>query len=133
MRRVFGVLLFLCLPIGSFAQKEKSYPLPPDKVFEAAVATVKANKDYTPVAVSREDLVLSFRTSGGMRAMTGYDITVTFAPEPAGCESEKPCSGTLVKLDVGKRDAKFTWGGGGAARKEFFKRLDDELAKKKAS
>ncbi|GEM_PF-3677724 len=113
-----------------WAQKGKTYPVAPGAVYDAALETVKANPDYTLVASSREEWTLSFRTKGGMRAVSGFDVTATFGGQPKGCmekDAKEPCTATVVRVRAAKRQLAYTWGGSGSAEKKFLQLLDAKI------
>jgi hypothetical protein len=129
------VLVFLSLlalaPVAS-AQKDSLINAERAAVFQAAVDVAKDH--YTIVAIDREEMILSYRTPAGMRAATGYDVTATFERRPRGCGETGPaCVQTLIRLKVSKRHAAFTWGGGDAASRDFFRWIEERLAFKPAN
>jgi hypothetical protein len=124
-----GLLGLFALPQSAFAQKERFISGEPEKVFQAAVEVAKDH--YTAVAINGEEMILSYRTPAGMRAATGYDVTATFERRPRGCGETGPaCVQTLIRLKVSKRHAAFTWGGGDAAARDFFRWIEDRLPPK---
>jgi len=130
MKALIITAILALLGSPAFAGKEKLFNAEEVVVFMAAIEVAKEH--YTIVAIDRDLLILSYRTPVGMRAATGYDVTVTFSPRPDGCakDSAPACSQTLVRLVVAKRQAVFTWGGGDAATKDFFRWLGKKVAPK---
>lgn len=125
--------LLAALPLLA-GDKEKVFDVPPDRAFATSIEVAKEH--YTVTAISREDMVLSFRTPAGMRAMTGYDVVATFAGRPEGCGKPASeagpgqtieCKATVIKLKVSKRHGVFTWGGGSAVANDFFGWLEEKL------
>ena len=113
------IFIFLLLPIGNLWAKEKSktFSVPIEKVFDAAVQVAKAK--YTIQAVDRQEHILVFHT--GMGAFTyGMELTVSFNSESSGK--------TIVTARPAKRGAQlFAWGQGGKIADKFFKRLKAQL------
>jgi len=125
--RLLPLLLALVLAMPATAKdKERTFSASPEKVFSAAVEVLKANNEYTLLSVEHEERQINFRTSGGMRAMRGYDVVASVVGRPEGCSGEA-CRTALVRIRVFKRHGVITWGGGGAVASKFFERLEERL------